>query len=193
MSLLKLFSLLNLSINEMYVHCLIYIYNINWDTLIYCHCFYQFFKVIFQVFIYVFIFGWLGSSLLFTGSSLVARGRLLIAVASLAVEHNLWSTQAPAVAALGLSSLGSQVLEYRLNAVISGTWDQTSDPCVARWILNHWTAREALYHFFFILRLSVVYMFLFDMYYWIEYFLLCIHLSRHTRCLIFCLMANQSC
>ena len=93
--------------------------------------------MIVHVFIYVFIFGCLGSSLLFTGSSLVARGRLLIAVASLSVEHNLWSTWAPVVAVLGLSSLGSQVLEHRLNAVISGTWDQTSDPCVARQILNH--------------------------------------------------------
>ena len=54
---------------------------------------------------------------------------LLIAVVSLAVELGLAGSQAPAVAAHGLSSWGSQALEHRLSScgpqawLLHGVWD----------------------------------------------------------------------
>ena len=63
---------------------------------------------------------------------------------------------------MGFSICGSWAPECRLNIQSAGsivwhlglvvlqqvgsscTRDQTRDPCAARWILNHWTAREAL-------------------------------------------------
>ena len=46
--------------------------------------------------------------------------RLLIAVASLVVEHGLWDTRASGVVVHGLRSCESQALEHRLNSC--GTW-----------------------------------------------------------------------
>ena len=49
------------------------------------------------------------------GYSLVVVCRLLITVTSLGVEHGLWGAWASAVAARGLSSCSSQVVERRLS------------------------------------------------------------------------------
>ena len=54
------------------------------------------------------------------GYSLVAVFVLLIAVASLVVEHRFRGTQASVLTAPGLTSGGSQVKEHRLNSC--GTW-----------------------------------------------------------------------
>ena len=77
----------------------------------------------FYSFIYLFIFGCAGSSLLqrlFShfdkqGYSLVLAGRLLVAVPSLVAE-----ARASGVVALGLSSCGSRALEHRLHSC--DTW-----------------------------------------------------------------------
>ena len=73
------------------------------------------FKITSQIFIYLFISGCAGSSLLCIGFLcgewgllfLAVRG-LLIAVASLLGEHGLQGTQASVVAALGFSGYGTQ-------------------------------------------------------------------------------------
>ena len=54
------------------------------------------------------------------GSSLVAVGRLLIAVASLAAEHGLQGTWASVVAARGLGSRSSWALEHRVSSCDTG-------------------------------------------------------------------------
>ena len=63
------------------------------------------------------------------GYSLIVVGGLLIAVASLIVEHGLWS-------------VGSIVVLHQL---VGSSWtrNQTSVPCTNRRILNHWATREA--------------------------------------------------
>ena len=71
---------------------------------------------------------------------------LLIAVASLVVEHRLWP--------VGFSRCGSRALECGLSSC--GAWTQllhsmwnlprpgiNQCPLHCRWTLNHWTAREA--------------------------------------------------
>ena len=88
----------------------------------------------FNKFIYLFIFGCVGSSLLCVqafsscsewGLLFVAVRRLLIAVASLIAEH----VQASVVVAYGLSSCGSWALERRLSScgaraqLFSDMWD----------------------------------------------------------------------
>jgi hypothetical protein len=81
--------------------------------------------------------------------SLVAELGLLLAGASLIVEHRLWGVWASVLEASGLSSRGSQTLEHSLNSC--GTWAQllgsTQDlpgpgveprsPGIGRWILYH--------------------------------------------------------
>ena len=80
-----------------------------------------------------------------TGFSLVAASGscflvvacgLLIAAASLVVEHGLWSA-------------GSVVLMHRLSCPFGRSYvgssqirDQTGVPCIGRWVLDHWTTRE---------------------------------------------------
>ena len=54
------------------------------------------------------------------GYSLVVVCEPLIAVASVLVEHRLWSTRASVVVAGGLSSWDSQALEHRLHSC--GAW-----------------------------------------------------------------------
>ena len=70
--------------------------------------------------------------------SLVVLCRLLIAVASLAVEHGLYGTQAPAVAAPGLQNTGSIVVAHELSCstaceILS---DQGSSPCLLHWLVD---------------------------------------------------------
>ena len=83
----------------------------------------------------------------------VAVLRLLIAVASLVVEHGLqvdglWQLQhmGSAVVARGLQSAGSVVWHTVLVAPqhvgSSRTRDQTRVPCIGRRILNHCTTKE---------------------------------------------------
>ena len=73
------------------------------------------------------------------GSSLAAVSGLLVAVASLAVECGLWGVWASVVAALGLSSCGSQALGHSFNSYGKQTWlftvcgvflDQGSNLCL---------------------------------------------------------------
>ena len=79
-------------------------------------------------FIYLFIFGCAGSSLLCGlslalgsgGPSPAAKVGLLTAMASLALEHGLQGTQASVVAGQGLGSLSSQAGQHRLDGC--GTW-----------------------------------------------------------------------
>ena len=54
------------------------------------------------------------------GYSLVVVCEPLIAVASVLVEHRLWSTRASVVVAGGHSSWDSQALEHRLHSC--GAW-----------------------------------------------------------------------
>ena len=104
----------------------------------------------------VFVFGCAGSSLLWScsecGLLFTAMCGLLISVASLLAEHSLWGTQASAAvasvtAACGLSAHRLRSCGHSLNASqhvgFSQTRDQTSVPCIARWILNYWTTWEA--------------------------------------------------
>ena len=85
----------------------------------------------------LFIYLWLGWVFIAVCRlSPVVTSRLLIAVASLIAEHGLEGTQASVVAAQRLSSpvlVGS-----------SQARNQTHMLCIGRWILNHWTIREAL-------------------------------------------------
>ena len=74
---------------------------------------------------------------------------LLIAVASLFVDHRLWGVQASVVVVNRPSSCSSQALESPGSKVValrlscSGAceifWDQG---CIGRQILNHWSTRE---------------------------------------------------
>ena len=94
----------------------------------------------FKTFIYLFIFGCAGSSLLhafslvaaYRGYSLVEVRALLIAKASVA-EHGLQGSGA------------SVVVEHRLRCPthVESSWtrDQTCVSYTGRWILNHWTTR----------------------------------------------------
>jgi len=65
---------------------------------------------------------------------LVVVCRLLIAMASLVAEHELWSAgSVPVVQRLSCpEACGSHV------------------PCISRWIHNHWTTREAWKTYFYI-------------------------------------------
>ena len=102
--------------------------------------------------IYLFIFDGVGSSLLVCSeqkplsscgpwASHCSAG-LLIAVASLVVEHGLWGTRASIAVACGLNSCGSPVLQHSLSScvrqtlLLGGTWDlprQGSNPCLLHW------------------------------------------------------------
>ena len=76
------------------------------------------------------------------GLSLVAARRSY----SLAVECGLLVVVASLVVAFGLQSEGSVVVASGLvalrNMESSRTRDQARVPCVGRWLLNHWTARD---------------------------------------------------
>ena len=74
------------------------------------------------------------------GLSLDVVWELLIAAASLAMEHRLWGTQAQLLWHMGL--VASQQLRDSIEC--PQTQDQTRVPCIGRWILNHWTTREVL-------------------------------------------------
>ena len=84
------------------------------------------------------------------GYSLVVVHGLFIAVASL-VERSLWSrgsrcTGASAVAAPGLQSTGSGVVSsLAVPRYVGSSWtrDRTHISCIGRWILYHWTTKEA--------------------------------------------------
>ena len=80
---------------------------------------------------------------------------LLIVVASLIAERGLNSTQASVVVSPGLQSKGSGVVEHRLVAVqhVGPSWirDWTHVFCIGRWILNHWTTKQA-WHWLLILQ-----------------------------------------
>ena len=76
------------------------------------------------------------------GSSLLCRlslvvGGLLIAVASLVVEHRLSGCSAQGLVAL------RHMESYR-------TRDWTHVPCIGRWTPNHWATREVLSYWFFL-------------------------------------------
>ena len=91
-------------------------------------------------------------------ATLVAIHGLLIAMASLVVDHrlqvcrlqSLWH-EGSVVADCGLQNEGSTVIHMNLVAAqhveFSWTRDQTCDPCIGRWILNHQTTGKS-YHFF---------------------------------------------
>ena len=70
---------------------------------------------------------------------------LLIAVASLVVEHGL---QACELQQLWLEGSRAQAQQWYMGLVAlwhvgsSRTRDRTHVPCIGRWILNHWTTRE---------------------------------------------------
>ena len=54
---------------------------------------------------------------------------------------------------------GSVIVVWGLSCSEAGgilvpTKDQTFIPCIARWILNHWTAREVPNFFFLILKIK---------------------------------------
>ena len=94
-----------------------------------------------KIFMYVFYLCWVfvvhGLSLIPAsgGRSLVVVHGLLTAGASLVAEHGL--------KAHGLSRCGAWAWLF------CGMWDPprpgilTDVPCIARWIRNHWTTREA--------------------------------------------------
>ena len=90
-----------------------------------------------KIFIYLFIFGCIGSWLQCMGFSLLV-----------APELSSCSTWAPecmgsVVAACGLSSCGVLAqLPHSMCDLSSPTRDRTRVPCIGRWILNHWTTRE---------------------------------------------------
>ena len=90
------------------------------------------------------------------GCSLVAVGRLLLAVASLAVKYKLQGVQTSVLAAHRLQSAGpkhSIGIQYWQHTGLVAPWhvgffptrDQTGIPCIAQWNTNHWTTREAQY------------------------------------------------
>jgi len=60
---------------------------------------------------------------------------LLIAVASLAVEHRLSGPWASVVVAHGLSCLAA--------FGVFPNQESIHIPCIGRWLPNHWTTREA--------------------------------------------------
>ena len=71
----------------------------------------------------------------------------------------LWCTgcsmQASVVRALRFSSCGTwSWLPCSMWGLSSLTRDQTCIPCIARWILNHWTSREVSFTFLFLVYLS---------------------------------------
>ena len=100
-------------------------------------------KKFFLLKIYVLIFGcaWslslcLGFLLLCpAGATLVAAHRLLIAVASLVMEHGLQSVRAQKMWCTDLAA----------SRHVGSSWarDQTGVPCIGRWILYHCIIREA--------------------------------------------------
>ena len=93
-----------------------------------------------KILMYFFIFGCVGSLLLcalflFTGWGplfTVVCG-LLIAAASLVVEHRLWAPRVVVVHGLCCPTARG----------IFPSWDWTHVPCTVRQILNHWTTRES--------------------------------------------------
>ena len=82
-----------------------------------------------------------------SGANFCCSGFLSM-VASVVVEHRLLSAPVLVVGACGLSRClqlaGSEPsgLVILWHVVSSQTRDWTSVPCIARWILNHWTTRE---------------------------------------------------
>ena len=106
-----------------------------------------FLKII--LFLYVLFLAVLGLHC-YADSSLVEVHGLLIVVASVVVEHRLLSAPVLVVGACGLSRClqlaGSEPsgLVILWHVVSSQTRDWTSVPCIARWILNHWTTRKTL-------------------------------------------------
>ena len=100
---------------------------------------------------------WLFSGCGEQGLLFVAMHGLLIAVASLVVEHGLQACRlqqlqhmGSVVVAHGLFSAGSAVVVHRLSCSryveSSQTRAQTHVPCIGRRIFNHCTTREALHH-----------------------------------------------
>ena len=65
---------------------------------------------------------------------------LLILMASLVAEHRLQVHKLPWAQLTYLVTLR--------HVESSGTRDRTLVPCIGRWILNHWIAREVLFLFF---------------------------------------------
>ena len=87
------------------------------------------------------------------GYSPVAVHGLLIAMASLVVEHRLYGSQASVAEAHGLRSCGSWALEHRLNSCglvalrhVECSWirDRTHVSCISMQISIHSTTREVL-------------------------------------------------
>ena len=89
------------------------------------------------------------------GSSLVAMCGLLIAVASLVVEHQLLGLQASVVAAfeLRVAAPGPRAQAQWLSCTglavlwhVASSWikDQTCGSCIGGWILHHWATRKTL-------------------------------------------------
>ena len=83
-----------------------------------------------------------------SGLSLVAAAvhRLLLAVASLVLEHRLQRVLASVVMALRLQGTGSVVVAHGLSCSEASfrTWDGTRAPYIGRHILRHCTTRELL-------------------------------------------------
>ena len=102
--------------------------------------FYFFFKA------YLFCLCWVFVAV--SGLSLVAAAvhRLLLAVASLVLEHRLQRVRASIVMAPGLQGTGSVIVAHGLSCseASSGTWDGTRAPNIGRHILSHCTTRELL-------------------------------------------------
>ena len=84
---------------------------------------------------------------------------LLIAAASLVVEHGLWALGLSS--SLALYSTGSIVVAHGLGCSlacgISQTRDQTCVSCIGRQVVNHWTTKEIPIFFFFCCGFSVIY------------------------------------
>ena len=94
---------------------------------------------------YLFCLCWV---LAVSGLPLVAAAvhRLLLAVASLVLEHRLQRMRASIVMAPRLQNTGSVVVAHGLSCseASSWTWDGTRAPYIGRHILSHCTTRELL-------------------------------------------------
>ena len=120
--------------------------NTEWVPILFFHftsSFSNFVNILFLFQAHLFCLCWV---LAVSGLSLVAAAmpRLLLAVASLVLEHRLQKVRTSIVMAPRLKGTGSVVVAHGLSCseASSGTWDGTRTPKICRHTLSHYTTRE---------------------------------------------------
>ena len=103
-----------------------------------------------QIYLFIFIFGCGGSSLLHTGFLQLQRvGLLLVVVCRLLIAVASLLLQSTGSGCAGFSACSMRPQQLRLMGLVaswhvgnSGTRDQTRVPFIAWWLVNHWTTRK---------------------------------------------------